>query len=326
MLLNDRKNRLWIILVSALTAASVAWYALACGRAGRILGGSSRPGLAFGVAGGLICLSEMLLWPRKALRRWGQTLRLGSAQSWMRAHVWLGLLSLPLLVMHGGVYPWGGTLSTLLMILFLVVIASGIWGLAMQQYLPRQMLHDVPGETVYSQIGFVRAQLRDEAARLVRAACAAGEEEGRILGPHDFRVPGKARAERKVPAIEPVPDPKPLIAFYSGVAGPFLCPDPLYSYYSNPSGPPPRPKRPARSPLRDPGPAALWFDDLRLQLDPIAGGVLDALERLCDRGRQLDRQARLHARLHNWLAIHLPISVAMIVLMIVHAASALAYF
>lgn len=325
MLLDDRKNRPWIAIVVGLAAASVLWYALESWRAGRLLGGSSRPGLVFGVVGGGICLFEMGLWPRKALRRWGQTFRIGSAQFWTRAHVWLGLLSLPLLVMHGGVYPWGGTLSTLLMALFLVVIASGIWGLAMQQYLPRRMLRDVPGETVHSQIGFVRAQLRDEAAGLVRAACGDREGGGRLPAPHAFRVAGKARPAPTVVEADPLPDPAPLVDFYAEVVGPFLCPDPLYAYYLSPSGRPPRSGRSTRSPLGDPGGAALLFDDLRSRVGPEAAGVLTSLEKLCERGRQLDRQARLHGWLHNWLAIHLPISVAMIVLMIVHAAGALAY-
>jgi hypothetical protein len=324
MILDDPKNRPWVVVVSALAVAAIAWYSAECWRAGRLLGGSSRPGLAFGVAGGLICLSEMLIWPRKALRRWGQALRLGGVQHWMRAHVWLGLLSLPLLVMHGGVYPWGGTLSTLLMGLFLAVIASGIWGLAMQQYLPRRLLRDVPGETVYSQIGLVRAQLRDEAAQLVRAACGRSPEAAVPATP-SFRIAGKPRPGTTVVEVDPLADPGPLVDDFARVIAPFLCPEPVYSYYLAPSGRPPRPDGSARSPLGDPGRARLVFDDLRSRLDPGAAPVVDALERLCEHGRQLDRQARIHVWLHNWLAVHLPLSVAMIVLMVVHAVAALDY-
>ena len=62
-------------------------------------GGGSPPGFAYGVLGGGIILFEMLLWPRKSLwRGW----RLGRTKLWMTAHIWLGLLTLPLLLLHGG--------------------------------------------------------------------------------------------------------------------------------------------------------------------------------------------------------------------------------
>ena len=90
---------------------------------------------------------EFLLWPRKRYRRW----RVGRTQTWMKAHIWLGLLSLPVLVFHSG-FRWGGLLSAILMLLFLIVIVSGVVGLALQNYLPKKMLVDIPAETIHSQI------------------------------------------------------------------------------------------------------------------------------------------------------------------------------
>ena len=343
MLLADRKNRAWVVLTGALAVAAVAWYAAECARAGRTLGGGSRPGLAFGVAGGLICLFELLLWPRKALRRWGQTFRMGPTQAWMRAHIWLGLLSVPLLVMHGGIFPWGGPLSTWLMALFLVVIASGVWGLAMQQVLPRRMLEEVPGETIASQIDYVRAQLRGEGARIVYATCrpsgggAAAEADANGAGPagadgealSGFRVPGKARPARARLVPEPVPGSEPLVALFRDKIAPYLCPGPLFEYYrTEPRTRPARPPKatePRRPPLGDAKVAAMIFEGVRYELDPRAHPAVAALEALCDQRRQFDRQARLQRWLHNWLAVHLPLSVALIVLMLVHAVVALKY-
>jgi hypothetical protein len=65
----------------------------------------------------------------------------------------------------------GGALNTVLLLLLLVVVASGVWGLALQQFLPTRVLRDVPAETIYSQIGHVSEQHRDEGARLVTAVC-----------------------------------------------------------------------------------------------------------------------------------------------------------
>ena len=152
----------------------------------------------------------------------------------------------------------------------------------------------------------------------------AGESDEAFPATPPFRIPGKARPEAAVGVAEPLANPRPLAEFFADVAAPFLCPAPVYSYYQAPSGRPPRSPR-VRSPLGDPATAAALFDDLRSRLGPGAGGVLDALERLCDQGRQLDRQARLHVWLHNWLAVHLPLSVAMIVLMVIHAVAALDY-
>ena len=334
MLLADRRNRPWVLSTLVIAIAAVAWYSVACLGAGRRLGGGSLPGLVFGVVGGLICLFEMMLWPRKALRRWGQTFRLGRTLTWMRAHIWLGLLSLPLLVMHGGLYPWGGTLSTGLMVLFLIVIASGVWGLALQQVLPGRMLVDVPGETIYSQIDFVRAQLRGEGARIVLATCGepdAPEPLSAGDGPflYGFPVAGKARPARvRVDAVA-VDGAGPLLDLFRSKIAPYLCPDPLFDYYrSDPRSRPARSPKldgPRRSPLHDPKTATMIFEGVKIDLDPRAHPAVDALAELCDQRRQFDRQARLHVWLHNWLAVHLPLSAALILLMIVHAVVALKY-
>jgi hypothetical protein len=159
----------WIVFVALATAAATAWYIQHANASGRLPGGASLPGLAFGIAAATIMVFELLLWPRKLLRRW----RLGSAKSWLRAHIWLGLLTVPLVLLHSG-FHWGGTLSTTLAALFILVIASGIFGLAMQQWLPRLMLSDLPAETIASQIEHVSETLRMQAAARVAALC--GEE------------------------------------------------------------------------------------------------------------------------------------------------------
>src|SRR6202011_3720157 len=51
-------------------------------------------GLAFGIAGYALMIFEFLLGVRKKVPIW----RVGKAQSWMRGHLWLGLLTLPLIL------------------------------------------------------------------------------------------------------------------------------------------------------------------------------------------------------------------------------------
>ena len=128
---------------------------------------ASTPGLTFGIVGGLLILFEFFLWPRKTLFRvW----RIGRTQTRLRCSIWLGLLTVPLVVLHS----WrelGGTLTTALVLLFASVIASGIWGLVLQQFLPRAMLAQVPAETIYTQIDFVVDGFLRESRMLVASVC-----------------------------------------------------------------------------------------------------------------------------------------------------------
>ncbi|MGH9710520.1 MAG: hypothetical protein ACRD37_08230, partial [Candidatus Acidiferrales bacterium] len=130
--------------------------------------GSSAIGLSFGIAGFALMLFAGLLGARKKFPVW----RVGRAQTWMRGHLWLGLVSLPIILFHAG-FHMRGTLTLVLMILFFIVVASGIFGAVLQIYIPRRITIEVPMETIYEQIDHVRAQLREEADQLATAACGS---------------------------------------------------------------------------------------------------------------------------------------------------------
>ena len=132
--------------------------------------GSTQLGLVLGIAAAAIIAFEMLLWPRKKLRRY----KLGKTRAWIYWHVWLGLLSVPLAIGHSG-FQFGGTLTTAVAVLFLVVIASGIWGLAMQQVLPHKLLHDFASETIETEVEVVMSHERQEAAEQLEAATRPGD-------------------------------------------------------------------------------------------------------------------------------------------------------
>lgn len=314
-----RHHRSWFAFVALATLGATLWYASASLMKSRWLGGGSLPGFSFGVIGGLICLFEFLIWPRKKLRSW----RLGRVQTWMKAHIWLGLLSLPILVLHSG-FRLGGSLSTILMILFVVVIASGVWGLVLQNILPKAMLVDVPAETIYSQIDRIIGHYHEEAMRVVQATCgravgdaaleAEANEDTDTSSRHMVvgavrsagRISGKVLQTRS-PGLT-VAGSESLRAFFDTVASPFLQPDGF-----------------ATSPLRYDDRAAVLFSDLRTKLDPKAHPAVEALQGLCDQRRQLAEQAKLHVWMHSWLLVHLPLSVALIALMFVHIFVALKY-
>ncbi len=278
--------------------------------------------MTFGIVGGLLILFEFALWGRKKVRAW----RIGRVQDWMVAHIWLGLLTVPLLVYHSG-FRWGGSLSTVLMVLFLVVIASGVWGLVLQQVIPTRMLNQVPAETIHSQIDrMVRIHDRGRPATgLVppaapcpaRMSTRSSSEEVAIGAPVSHMtvgavqtvgsVQGKVLVTR-VPRVA-VPGSEPLREL-------FRCEHRCRTCSKARS----RGRR-----LILPNKAEFIFRELRNKLGPGTHEAIDILENLCDQRRQLDRQKRLHCWLHNWLLVHLPLSVALVILMFVHVWVALKY-
>jgi hypothetical protein len=167
----DRTHRPWILGATlALIAASIFYAYYAANTPGGPRGGTPI-GLAFGIAGYAFMLFAGLLGARKKVPVW----RIGRAQTWMRGHLWLGLLSLPLILFHGG-FAFRGPLTGVLMAVLFIVIASGILGALLQHYVPSLLTTQVPLESIYEEIPHVRAQLREEADELVAEAVQVEEE------------------------------------------------------------------------------------------------------------------------------------------------------
>ena len=116
--------------------------------------GGTPLGLAFGAISLGIFVFAALLNLRKKIPLW----RVGTVQLWLRAHIWLTLLTIPLILFHSG-FRLGGPMTTLLMALYALVMVSGIYGLALQHLMPRLMKDRLPAETVFEQIPHIRAQL-----------------------------------------------------------------------------------------------------------------------------------------------------------------------
>lgn len=264
---------------------------------------SSGFGVFLGLLGGAIVLFEMALWPRKQLR-W---LRLVRTKLWMRFHVWLGLFCLPVILVHAG-FGLGGPLAAVTLVLFLLVTASGIWGLVMQQWLPEKMLAEVPDETVASQIDFVGEIHTTEAILLIEALTNAPPEFDEFEVPPSGNRTAVLVAARREAAVtgQPAED---LLAFRDSVLLRYL-----------------RGAAQRKSPLAARTEAQRRFQQLRETLPESATAAVDRLEELADLRRQWDFLARLNWWLHGWLVLHLPLSVAMTGLMIVHAVRALKYW
>jgi len=323
----DHTHRAWAIASLAILALSSIVYLIYALNATQGPRGGSPMGLLFGVVGFGFMIFAALLGARKRVPTW----RLGRAQAWMRGHLWLGLLALPMILFHGG-FHFGGTLTRVLMWLLIITVASGIFGAALQHYVPRVMTSDVPLETIYDEIGHVRSLLREEADRAVEAVCgnlglahSSREETQRAGGFTALRplaataVPLRTSAAVSAgasAAVAAAPErillskeqSAPLLSFYLSEMRPFL-------EQHKKIGPP----------LSDPVSASSAFAGLRTLLPAPARAALDDLEDICGEARQLARQEQLHRWLHGWLLVHIPLSLALIFLGAVHAVMALRY-
>lgn len=310
----DHTHRKWLIAsLVILAVATVAYFLYAWPSPAGPRGGSAL-GLTFGIAGFAFMIFAGLLGARKKVPVW----RIGRAQAWMRGHLWLGLLSLPVILFHGG-FHFGGTLTRVLMWLLIVVVVSGVLGAALQHYLPQMMTAGVPMETIYDEIANVRAQLLEEADQYVSALCGPlhlGSDGGlsvqRAGGFTAMRQVGAAAAAAAAAVVAPVAlteeESEPLRRFYLEEMRVFLA------------------KRGTRAQrLADAAQARGAFANLTTLLPPAAHAMLGDLEAICEEARQLERQTRLHRWLHGWLLVHVPLSLALLALGAVHAVMALRF-
>jgi len=309
----DRSHKAWATfsIVALLLAGGYFgfYYYTATQPGGPGWSSQSWTGLAYGIVGFGMMIFCGLLGVRRRVRIW----RLGKGQSWLRAHIWLGLLAFPIIYFHAGMR-FGNNLTLWLMILFAIVLVSGILGVILQNILPHSLLMRVPAETTYEQVPHVIDCLRTEADSMVSKVCgqlgnvaAAPESElmpsggmgGTIktVGP----VQGKIMRSR-ARNTGPLEGAAPLKQFYLAEVQPFL-----------------RPEFKGKSTLATQRGAVATFAHARTLVPEPLHETLKDLESVCEERRQLAVQVNLHEWLHCWEFIHVPLSYALLVMSAVHA-------
>src|SRR5258708_17599851 len=143
----DRTQRGWALVSLAIMAICAFVYVLYAFEAPQGPRGGSVIGLTFGFIGFAFMIFAALLGARKRVPTW----RVGRAQAWMRGHLWLGFLALPMIFFHGG-FHFGGTLTRVLMWLLIITVVSGVVGAALQHFISPGMTSDAPLPTHYDQI------------------------------------------------------------------------------------------------------------------------------------------------------------------------------
>jgi hypothetical protein len=296
----DRSHRRWAIASALILFVSVVLYVpYALGPVPP--SGGSVLGLVYGIAG-FACLAFVTLL---ALRKKFPIWRIGRTQTWMRGHLWLGAVSLPLILLHSG-FLFGHGITSILMWLFLLVYVSGVFGAWLQHTMPRRLMREVPMETIYDQIGHVRAQLLDEADTVVADAC--GRLEVEVSVPVAAVSPGaNALATVMRTGSGGADDTAPLREFYMKEMRPFV-------------------QAPSRThALADATTAAAMFGKLRPLLQTSLEGAIADMASICEEERQLLRQERMHGLLHAWLIVHVPLAYALMLLAVVHIVMALRF-
>lgn len=288
----DSSHRPWAMGTLASTALLAVLYWLYAHITHRT-GGGTPVGLILGsIALGLM-IFEGLLGVRKKFPIW----RMGRSSTWMRAHLWLGLLTLPAVLLHAAFHAHG-ILTWWLMALTLIVVLSGVAGAWLQHVLPTRMMREVKYETIYDQISNIRGVLLKE----------ADDNAARVA---DTLAPGPGVGATVTLTLLDMPELQKEMEefdrFYKEEARPFLAQE--------------RPKLK----MADRNWSVTEFQRICGMLPAEGHGPVRAIEEICEEKRQLDHQIGLHRLLHGWLMVHIPLSVALILLACIHAIGALRY-
>jgi Ca2+/Na+ antiporter len=285
--------------------------------------GGTPVGLVFGSIAFAIFLFAALLGVRKKLLR----LRIGSVQSWMRAHIWLTLLTIPLVLLHSG-FRLGGPMTILLLVLYANVMVSGIYGLILQHRILKIMQERVPVETIFEQIPHVREKLCTAAEDLRESFNAPGTNKV-LVAAAASRRPAAELSSMDEGAVSPV-----AIATLSAAtpADPIATtPDveseaALVDFLDRQVLPYLRSGKGARFGLSKGQFSDDTFRFVRLHVALPYRGLVDQIQAWCDERRMLNLQTRLHHWLHAWLFVHVPLSFVLVILTAWHAFVTLFYY
>ncbi len=248
--------------------------------------GGTPLGLIFGILAYAIFFFASALGIRKKRR----TLPIGIVRAWLRAHIWLSILTLPLVLFHAG-FHLGGTHTTWLMVIYAIVMVSGVYGLVLQQFMPRLMKERLTREVVFEQIPHVRGQITDAAIAFRSRLRKLQEEHAHEL---QSAPAGATNEERTDKFFDPSIDM--LARAFDEECLPYLLA-----------------RRGSRLPLGDARVAFETFRTLKLNVTRAWQPQVDQLETWCDERRMMDLQTKYQHWLHAWLFIHVPLSFVLLV-------------
>lgn len=285
MLLTTRESARWRrvgIVALALLVTGYFWLS-----GGALLDGGSALGLSLGFAAFALIVVLMLYGVRKRAYR----SRAGRMESWLQSHVYLGLLSVAVVLLHGG-FHFADRLAVAALAALVLVVVTGLAGAILYTTVPR-LLTEVesdlsPAETSerLNQLAQSMARLaagRSAAFQRIQRSLLAESRPGRLAG---WRIVLTGRRPRSAPAATNRP----------GAGG--GDDEPAWSALLG------RVERGEHEELR----RLLVLSRQHKELH-----------------QRLAYQQRYRNLLDAWLWLHLPLSLALLVLAVAHAAAALYY-
>jgi hypothetical protein len=239
-------------------------------------------GTPLGLVLGTISLGIFVFAALLGLRKKLPFLPLGNVQRWLRGHIWLTLLTIPLVLLHSG-FRLGSPMTTTLTVLYAIVMVSGIYGLILQHKLPTMMKESLPAEIVFEQIPNVRAQLCYTAEKLQRS------------------LKEQATSGSAVVATD-VSQEELLAGFLEQRLLPYL-----------------RARRGEKYRLGHAREADEIFRHLKLRVDEAYRPRVDEMRCWCEERRLTDTQVRMQYWLQGWLFVHVPLSFLLLLMTVWHA-------
>jgi hypothetical protein len=153
-------RRIFIVLLAGVTASYIWDYRR------EYTHGGSQMGIAYGVAGTLLILLLAFFGIRK---RWYRS-TFGTLEQWMQSHIYLGVLSLVILIFHSG-GRFNDAVAVTTLILVAIVVISGIFGAILYVTVPR-LLTEVESNLTVDEISDQLNQLTRQMARIASGRSA----------------------------------------------------------------------------------------------------------------------------------------------------------
>lgn len=147
-------RRIFFLLLAAATASFI-WYARK-----EFPHGGSTMGLAYGIIGSGLVLLLAFFGIRK---RWYRS-RFGTLEQWLQSHIYLGILTLVILVFHAG-GRFHDVVAVTTLVLVAIVVLSGIAGAILYVTIPR-VLTEVESDLTVVEISDQVNQLARSMARI----------------------------------------------------------------------------------------------------------------------------------------------------------------
>ena len=188
---NRRRISLLATLIALLIVAGIVWI-----QDGRLADASFFTGSTL--------LASIVLLALLGVRRRLPVLPLGNVSTWTQIHLYMGIFSAGVYLMHVPALIGGGIFEGALSIVFLLVTASGFYGIYASRTLPKR-LTAVEGQHRFDRVGWHRGQIAEKASQLLDEL---NEQSGvRVLG-----------------------------SFYTNYLNPFFSSRPSLAYVLAPSG------------------------------------------------------------------------------------------